>query len=137
MITLGAAIGRRLPNGTVLTLSGTLGSGKTTFVRGLARGLGVRSRVVSPTFILCAVHKARRVRWFCHADFYRIRSDRNLPLETLREYLGAKDTITAIEWPERIARSLPKNAIRLYFSHHGKNARRITLTHAEGARPKS
>lgn len=123
---LGAALGRLLPGGTVLALQGPLGSGKTTFAQGLARGLGVRGPVASPTFILCAVHPLPKRRWFCHADLYRVRQPSAVPWEPLRDYLGAKDAITAIEWPEKITQQLPRGTVRIIF-RHAKKGRSLTI----------
>ena len=91
--------------GDVLLLSGTLGAGKTTFVRGLAEGLGIDpAEVSSPTFTLVHEYRGGRLALY-HADLYRVGAAAAEYLGL--EELGAKDGVLAIEWPDRLAHEMP------------------------------
>lgn len=102
----------RLPSRSVIALHGELGSGKTSFVQGLARALGVKEPVVSPTFIM--INEYRGSRPLYHIDLYRITT----PEETLsigfQDYLDA-DGITAVEWAERAGDLIPIDATHISF----------------------
>lgn len=94
--------------GDVITLSGPLGAGKTTFVQGLARGLNCQSDVTSPTFVLMTEHQGRLL--LSHVDAYRLE---NLCYDAIRDTgvldaIERGDGVTVIEWPERIADFLPR-----------------------------
>lgn len=125
---LGKALGRTLPLGTVLVLNGPVGSGKTTFLKGVGRGLGIRRTIASPSFILAAIYPLPRGRgWFCHADFYRTGARGKLPWEAVREYVGAKDSVVAIEWPRRALFRLPRHSLPIRFAHVSSTVRRLTF----------
>lgn len=115
-----------LKGGDVVALEGELGAGKTTFVRGLARALGIRARVTSPTFLLMRCYilppqKSRRgIRHLCHVDAYRVRSGKALRDIGLAEYLTAPDSLTVIEWPEHARDILPRRTIRVRFKYGKK-----------------
>jgi len=112
-------------NALVFALSGDLGSGKTTFVQGFLKGLGVRKKITSPTFVLIKNYELRiknygnRKRAY-HIDCYRIKKSKELLSLGLKEILNNPQNIALIEWPENIKRILPKNAIWLKFEH-GEN----------------
>lgn len=98
--------------GSVLALHGEVGSGKTCFVQGLARALGVRGPISSPTFILVNEH-AGRLPLF-HVDLYRIRSEEEADTLAFEEYLES-DGVTVVEWAERAAALWPARTVHLYF----------------------
>ncbi len=106
----------------VLALQGDLGSGKTTFVQGLAKSLGIRGRVNSPTFVIL-----KRFRNFYHFDCYRI----NKPEEILglgwQEIISNPKNIVVIEWPEKIKKFLPKDTIYLKFKFINENQREVKI----------
>lgn len=102
---------RALPADTVLALHGDLGVGKTTFVQGLARGLGVTDPVTSPTFNIFTLYKGA-ARTLVHMDAYRLDSDRQLDALMLEDFLVSPWCL-AVEWPEKIAAWIPKNALHL------------------------
>jgi len=112
----------------VIALSGNLGSGKTTFAQGFAEGLGIKERVLSPTFVLMKIYtlqKRARKKYFIHIDCYRIHSSRDLASLGIKEIFKDKKAIVLIEWPERIRRLIPKNALWIRFRHGKKENERI------------
>jgi tRNA threonylcarbamoyladenosine biosynthesis protein TsaE len=125
-IRLGKKIGRLLQQGDVIALIGELGSGKTQFVTGLARGAGVGQRVClsSPTFTL--VHQYEGRVPFYHIDLYRIETDGQVEDLGLEEYVFGQG-ITAIEWADRFPAVIPREALRVTLLYSGKNGRSIEL----------
>ncbi|MFA5263615.1 MAG: tRNA (adenosine(37)-N6)-threonylcarbamoyltransferase complex ATPase subunit type 1 TsaE [Opitutaceae bacterium] len=100
-----------LPPDCVLALHGTLGVGKTTFVQGLARGFAMPGHVTSPTFNIYTVHEGGS-RQLVHLDAYRLDSGAQLEELLLDEFLHSPYCL-AVEWPERVADWLPKDAWHL------------------------
>jgi tRNA threonylcarbamoyladenosine biosynthesis protein TsaE len=125
---LGYELGQKIKKGGLVLLFGGLGSGKTTFVQGLARGLGIKQRVNSPTFIV-----ARRYdlagRFFYHVDLYRLTS-----LEDVRgiglEEMWIGRNVVVIEWPELVEQIVPKH-VKVRFAILGENEREITIKNFE------
>ena len=116
----------KLEPGAVLALEGELGSGKTCFAKGLAKGLGLDPRKVrSPTFAL--IHEYRGKKPLCHADLYRLDAA-GAWSAGLEEYLKSNDWITAVEWPERARQLLPPDMLKVKFEFVSENERRITFT---------
>jgi len=110
--------------GEVLLLSGDLGAGKTTFVRGLAEGLGLAPDVVSsPTFALVHEYRGGRLALY-HADLYRL--DSSAAEDLGLEELGVRDGILVIEWPDRLAHELP-GARTVTIDTVNEHTRRITV----------
>lgn len=109
----------------VIALSGELGSGKTTFLKGFARGLGVEERILSPTFVIL-----KRFGYFYHIDCYRIKGPKEILDLGLREIITDSKNIVAIEWSERIKKILPSNTLLIKFElMAGKESqRRITIS---------
>jgi len=110
----------------VFALQGELGSGKTTFTQGFARALGIKERILSPTFVLMKIYQipqaqAKRFRHFVHVDAYRIGSKdlRHLGFE---QFIKDEDAIVTVEWADRIKKLLPPEAVRIRF-RHGENPR--------------
>ncbi|HEY1790653.1 MAG TPA: tRNA (adenosine(37)-N6)-threonylcarbamoyltransferase complex ATPase subunit type 1 TsaE [Verrucomicrobiae bacterium] len=98
--TLGENFGRAAKQGWVIALSGDLGAGKTQFVKGLARGLGISARVHSPTFMLVAEYAGGRLKLF-HLDLYRLETAEEILSAGIEEYLQP-DGVAVIEWAERL-----------------------------------
>ena len=98
---LGERWGRAAQHGQVLALSGDLGAGKTQFVKGFARGLGVTMQVHSPTFTLVNEYGGGRLRLF-HLDLYRLETPAQILSAGIEEFLSP-DGVAVIEWAERIA----------------------------------
>ena len=114
----------------VLNLEGDLGGGKTTFVRGLARGLGISHPITSPTFVLSRRYpvKAGNLKNFYHLDFYRLakEDDRFLDQINFRQIINCSENIVAIEWSERLGHIRPSGLI-LCFVFKSEHQREITL----------
>jgi tRNA threonylcarbamoyladenosine biosynthesis protein TsaE len=113
-----------LAAGDVVLLSGTLGAGKTAFVRGMAAGLGIDpGEVSSPTFTLIHEYRGGRLILY-HADLYRL--DGAATDDLGLEEMGAADGVLAVEWPERLAHDMPA-AIPVTIEITGDTDRRITI----------
>lgn len=102
----------------VLALIGELGSGKTTFVQGFAKGLGIKDSIISPTFVIIRQHKN-----IYHVDLYRLEGFKELGLE---EILANPNNIVLIEWAEKL-KNLPKNTIRITIKKLKNDKRLITI----------
>jgi len=120
---LGAALAVGVEPGRTLFLSGGLGAGKTTLVRGLLRALGVAGRVKSPTYPLVELYRLSRLNFY-HFDFYRFKNEAEWQDSGFREYFNAQSACV-VEWPERAGASLPAPtlAIRLEIAGTGRRAR--------------
>ena len=103
-----------LPSKAIIALSGDLGAGKTTFVQGLALGLGIQEPIQSPTFVLLNAYQ----NLLYHFDLYRLRQAADFTNLGFEEYFHL-DGICAIEWPDRIETLLPENTYRVEFSYDG------------------
>jgi tRNA threonylcarbamoyladenosine biosynthesis protein TsaE len=121
-----AEIAGRFEGGEVVLLSGDLGAGKTAFVRGIARGIGVDpAEVASPTFVLLTAYPGPLT--LHHADLYRLEAsgaDRELGLEELPGPRG----VLAVEWAERLSFVPWARVFRVALEHAGEDARRLTVT---------
>ena len=107
----------------ILCLYGDLGSGKTTFIQGLAKGLGIKRRVVSPTFVFMKQYQPS----FYHVDLYRVNNVKEAKVLGLEELFNDSRAIVAIEWAERIKEILPEKRIDIYFDYVSENQRKITF----------
>ena len=114
---LGAELGKSLPAGSVLLLTGDLGSGKTTLVQGLAQGLEIEDAIVSPTFTIINEYLGARLPLY-HLDLYRLNAAEvdDLYLESYWSGLETELGIVAIEWAERLS-NLPPDYIRIELSY--------------------
>ncbi|MEX2012886.1 MAG: tRNA (adenosine(37)-N6)-threonylcarbamoyltransferase complex ATPase subunit type 1 TsaE [Candidatus Levyibacteriota bacterium] len=128
--SIGKQLGRDLKQGTVIALYGELGAGKTTFVQGMAKSLGVKNRILSPTFIIVRKYKIDdkrlKIKDFYHIDLYRIENEKGLEGLGIEEVLSDKDAIVAIEWAEKLKSKLPKKRLDVYFEDLGEDKRKIT-----------
>jgi tRNA threonylcarbamoyladenosine biosynthesis protein TsaE len=121
---LAARLAASLEPGDVVVISGELGAGKTTFVRGAARALGAQGPVTSPTFTIGHIYPAPVP--VAHLDLYRLGSLDDEEPGLLDEYL-APDTIAFVEWPGVAAGELERVAARVEIEHGGGDVRRITI----------
>ncbi len=116
----GEKLASKLKNGGVLCLYGDLGAGKTTLVQGLAKGLGIKRRITSPTFIIM-----RKYENFWHIDLYRLENADSLGL---LEIFADPKNIVIIEWPEIIKNILPKHYIEIKIKNISETEREIDET---------
>ena len=126
-VALGRALGRRLKHGLVLLLHGDLGSGKTAFAQGLARGLDVPDAfaITSPTYTLVNEYPGRLS--FVHVDLYRLPEPMDPDEIGLQEVFEA-DGIVAVEWARRLhPEDRPARRLELFFSVTGETARSIRI----------
>jgi tRNA threonylcarbamoyladenosine biosynthesis protein TsaE len=108
--SLAAELAEALPPDMTLALHGNLGAGKTTFVQGLARGLGVTAPVTSPTFSIYSIYPGRF--GLVHLDAYRLETEREIDDLLLEDFLTPPFCL-AVEWPEKIAAWIPAGALHL------------------------
>ncbi|MDO8504367.1 MAG: tRNA (adenosine(37)-N6)-threonylcarbamoyltransferase complex ATPase subunit type 1 TsaE [Candidatus Liptonbacteria bacterium] len=124
----------------VLAFSGDLGSGKTTFVQGFFKGLGIKSRAVSPTFIIFRRHRipapksyklqVSRYKFIYHMDAYRIKDTKALRHLGFKEILADPQNILLVEWAENIKKALPKKSLWIKFAHKKKENERTLISSA-------
>ena len=120
---LGARLAGALEPGAVVAFTGDLGAGKTAFVRGLARGLGIRDRVTSPTFTIVNEYEGGRLPLF-HFDLYRLGSADELFDIGWEDYL-ARGGVCAVEWSERMEELLEPGTIRVDLRRGEDEDRRV------------
>jgi tRNA threonylcarbamoyladenosine biosynthesis protein TsaE len=123
---LGHSIGEKLHGGDILALSGELGSGKTCFTGGVARGLGVSKdyQITSPTFTLINEYPARYTLY--HFDVYRLDGPSDLDDLGYKEYFSGNGVVV-IEWADKIAQIIPQTAIYINFEYVDENKRAIII----------
>ena len=124
---LGEKLAGKLKKGDIVALSGDLGTGKTAFVKGLARGLGIDEYITSPTFTLVQSYEGPGFNLH-HFDVYRISDEDELFEIGFEEYLHQED-ICVIEWADLIQNLIPPRSIWVYFERveDGQDKRRITV----------
>lgn len=135
-IQAGIDFAKKLRGGEVLALEGDLGSGKTTFMKGLAEGLGIKEIITSPTFVLLKEYSILRPNLhfgsasqgvnLVHVDAYRVETIEDIKSVGIEDYLNRNDVILAIEWAEKIKALLPKDVIWIKFKTVNENTRKIT-----------
>jgi tRNA threonylcarbamoyladenosine biosynthesis protein TsaE len=106
-LSLGEQLGRTLTAGDVVGLVGDLGAGKTQFVKGIVRGLGIHSRIHSPTFTLVNEYSSDTIRCY-HLDLYRLENSSQIISAGLEQYVLDGDAIVVIEWFDRWSADLPQ-----------------------------
>ena len=126
---LGEKLARSLPaGGAVVALYGELGAGKTAFVRGMARGLGVTARVVSPTFTIVNEYPGERELF--HFDMYRLGGADELFDIGWEDYLS-REGVCAVEWSENVPEAFDGSEIRVTIENQSDTARTITIEGAD------
>jgi tRNA threonylcarbamoyladenosine biosynthesis protein TsaE len=124
---LGARLAERLGPGDVVALTGELGAGKTCFTQGLARGLGVSGRAVSPTFVLVNEYRGRLP--VHHVDAYRTGSLTEL-LDLGIDELFSGDGVTIVEWADKLLPLLPPHTVHVHIEGVGDEPRIVTVSNA-------
>lgn len=120
---------KKRTSATVVGLSGELGSGKTAFVKGVARALGVRNTVTSPTFVLEKIYKLPPRKAFSklvHIDAYRLDHKKELTALNWDEVTQDPEALVLIEWPECVKGALPRRAQKISFKFIDDTTRKIT-----------
>lgn len=126
MKDLGAKLGALLRGGEIIELVGDVGAGKTTFTKGLARGMKIDEDVQSPSFTISRVYDAPNGLRLAHYDFYRLHNA-GIMADDLRETLGDAITVTVIEWAEIVSGVLPEDRLTLLISSTAEDGRRVEL----------
>jgi len=145
---LGRDFAKTLKNGDVVCLYGDLGSGKTTFVQGLAQGLGIDNRIISPTFVIVRSYELQspafvktsarkqnsklkttsvKLKSFYHIDLYRMGGEEDIKSLGLDEIINNKNNISAIEWAEKLGEYCPQKAVNIEFIYEKNDTRRIVF----------
>jgi tRNA threonylcarbamoyladenosine biosynthesis protein TsaE len=122
-------IGKRLKGGEVIELVGDLGAGKTTFVRGLARGVKSEDHVSSPTFTISKVYRGKEL-WLNHFDFYRLQ-DAGIIEHEISESITDGDAVTVIEWGGVVEHVLPEDRLTINLIRTGEEKRQMVLKFPE------
>ncbi len=125
---LGARLAEKLPGGSVVAMYGDLGAGKTAFVRGMARGMGLSCRVSSPTFTI--VNEYLGERELIHFDMYRLSGAEELFEIGWEDYLS-RGAVCAVEWSEKVEDTFFGDEIRVTIEKLGDSQRRITIREGE------
>jgi len=114
----------------IFVLEGELGGGKTTFLQGFAKGLGIKDKILSPTFVMIKKFKLKDSNFdkFYHIDCYRIKKPEEILSLNLKEIISNPQNIVAIEWGEKIKKLLPPKTNLLKFDFLDKKKRKITWT---------
>lgn len=120
---------KSLKAGQVIGLSGDLGVGKTAFTQGLAKALGVKSIVNSPTFVLMKVYEAQHkvIKTLVHIDAYRLDEGSNLEALGIEEYMADPQTLVVVEWVEKIKKIMPKGTKYYNFKVLSEDQREIVV----------
>ena len=121
---------KRNEHALVIALEGDLGGGKTTFMQGFARGLGVKEKITSPTFVLLKIFKLTRknFRHLAHIDAYRLKSARELRLLGWNELFFDSSNIIVVEWADKVGSLMPTDCLRIIFDYRDKNERKINVS---------
>ena len=123
-------LAKKLKPGDFLAFYGDLGSGKTTFIQGLALALGVKRRIISPTYIIVRTYDLGQ-SIFYHIDLYRTENKDDLLGLGIDQIINDKTSIVALEWADKMGEYLPKKRIELHFEYTGENTRKITIKYHE------
>ena len=132
----GADFAKTLRPGAVVALYGGLGAGKTAFVRGMARGMGIKTRVYSPTFTIVNEYRAPAPREggagaeLCHFDMYRLEGAEELFNIGWEDYLR-RGAVCAVEWSENVEEAFEGDEMRVHIEHAGGDRRKITIEGGE------
>ena len=126
-LTIAGTLARRLQGGEVIELIGDLGSGKTAFVRGLAKGINSRDKVQSPSFTVERIYHGQvngRPLIIHHFDFHRL-DEPGIMGQQLSESTKQLNVVTVIEWAQAVQNVLPKDRLQIWFATAGKESRQL------------
>ncbi len=127
---LGSKFARKLKAGDIVLLFGNLGAGKTTFVQGLAKGMCIKDRILSPTFVIHRSHGVSfgNIKYLNHVDLYRIENQTEIENLGLPEIVGEESSVTVIEWADRLSDFKPQTGYKIWFKYLDENKREITVS---------
>lgn len=113
----------------IIGLSGNLGGGKTNFLQGFARGLGIKEKILSPTFVIQKKFslKKKSFKNFYHIDCYRLKKSKDILELDFKETIKDPENVVAIEWPEKVKIFLPKDKVFIRFEFLDKCKRKIVF----------
>jgi tRNA threonylcarbamoyladenosine biosynthesis protein TsaE len=123
---LGKSYAKKVKSGDFLAFYGNLGGGKTTFIQGLAEGLNITRRIISPTFIIVRHYNLKKGSFY-HIDLYRTQTKHDLLSVGLDEIINNNDNITAVEWSDKLGDLKPKKRIEFYFEYLNEEERKIKI----------
>lgn len=127
---MGEDLAHKLDDVHILCLYGELGSGKTAFTQGFAKGVGIAARLLSPTFIIVRRYEIPHVhRQLYHIDLYRVHESPKMNDLGLSEIFSDPTALVILEWAERLGTELPKKRIDITFHHREGDVREIRITH--------
>lgn len=131
-LEIGKKIGLACRGGESFFLTGNLGAGKTKLIQGLAKGLKVVETVNSPTFNILKIYHIQDnpfgIKYFCHVDAYRLHSANELVALGIDEFLQSPETVTAIEWGEKVKEIPAPSAQIIKIKFQGENSREIIIS---------
>lgn len=122
-VDLGQRLAKKLNSGVFIALSGDLGAGKTVFVKGIAKGLNIKERVVSPTYTVMCQYFGDKM--LCHFDLYRVNEDDCYDMG-FEDFFFDENVVSAVEWSERLT-VLPQAVLKVYIEKTGESTRKITI----------
>ena len=114
--------------GKIIALTGELGAGKTTLVQGVAQGLGIKDKIISPTFVLMRQHSHNGNKTLYHVDLYRLSDNPNIEELGLRDLFSGNDDFVLIEWADKIKDKLPKKTIFIDIKKTSEHGRTIQIS---------
>ncbi len=132
-INLGEELGKNILPGEVVLLFGELGAGKTTFVQGFAKGIGISDRILSPTFVLHRIHRPKnsKIEIVNHIDLYRLEEPTEIDSLGLSELFDEQNSVTLIEWADRLKNFKIKKGYEIKFAYINDDEREIVINHYE------
>ena len=122
---LGESIGKKLSYGSIIALTGELGSGKTTLIQGIGEGIGTTSMIKSPSFTI--IHEYPGPIPLYHFDLYRLRDEQEIVSLGYEEYFYKREGIVVIEWAEKIKNFLPTEYLNINIQMLSLSERKINL----------
>ena len=122
---IAAKLAKNLKGGDIISLSGNLGGGKTTFVQGIAEGLGIKEKITSPTFVIIKEYPTIKNFSLVHIDLYRITNFSEAQTAGISDYLEKSNKVCVIEWGERISDFLPEKTKLIKFKFIDESTREI------------
>lgn len=128
----------------IIGLTGNLGGGKTTFLKGFAKGLGIKEKIASPTFLIMKSFNVpkdeqlnpQRFSVFFHFDCYRIKKEKEILDIGFKNIVSNSENITAVEWSDKIRKIMPRDSIFIDFRFKNEKTREIFIGAAEKSKPK-